>query len=303
LPLLRVHADSLGRVAEADVRLFHFYMHERLRAAGLAGRDLITATRTASAQLRPMIEPLLLYAHRKGLARALREDMLLHLMEGAGVPPIADAPAQLRLAIVFTDLSSYTPMTETMGDVVAAHVVERFSELAREAANRQEGRVVERIGDAFMMVFPEPRSAVRCALEIDERCAAQLQFPTARSGIHWGEALYREGGYVRSTIAAEATRHQTLVTASVQQETRGLEGVDFVPLGKRRLKGLADELELFAACRRSAEARANAVDPVCGMEMIPAAVAARLSLEGTDHMFCSEQCLRLFVAAPEKYRP
>ena len=307
LQLLRVHADSLGRVAEADVRLFHFYVHDRLRAAGLAGLDLINATRTASAQLRPMIEPLMLYAHRKGMAKALREDVLMHLAEAAGAPPAAVAPAQLQLAIVFTDLSSFTLMTQTMGDVVAAHVVERFSELVREAANRCEGRVVERIGDAFMMVFSEPQSAVRCALEIEKRSAAQPQFPAVRSGVHWGELLYREGGYVGSNvniaarIAAEAARHQTLVSAAVQQRAAGLKGVDFVPLGKRRLKGLADDLELFEARGAHAEAAPKAVDPVCGMEMSPAAVAARLTLEGNDRAFCSEQCLRLFVAARRKY--
>src|SRR5262245_8783033 len=51
LELLRVHIDSLGRVAEADVRLFHFYIHERLRAAGVLGPDLVDAVRAASMQL------------------------------------------------------------------------------------------------------------------------------------------------------------------------------------------------------------------------------------------------------------
>lgn len=35
--------------------------------------------------------------------------------------------------------------------------------------------------------------------------------------------------------------------------------------------------------------------------MNPETVAARLSLEGQDRAFCSEQCLRVFVATPEKY--
>ena len=307
LELLRVHFDSLSRVAEADVRLFHFYIHERLRAAGVAGPDLVDATRAASAQLRPMIEPLLVYAHRKGMAKAQREDMLMHLAEAAGAPPAGPTPAQLRLAIAFTDLSSFTPMTQSMGDAAAAQVIERFSALVREAATRWEGRVVERIGDAFMTVFSESRSAVGCALDIERLSAAQPQFLAVRSGVHWGEVLYREGGYVGSNVniaarlATEAVRHQTLVSAAVQQEAKGLEGVDFIPLGKRRLKGLADELELFEAHRSRAEAAAKAIDPVCGMEMNPEAVAARLSLEGQDRAFCSEQCLRVFVATPEKY--
>jgi len=307
LELLRVHFDSLGRVAEADVRLFHFYIHERLRAAGVSGPELVDATRAASAQLRPMIEPLMIFAHRKGMAKALREDMLMHLAEAGGAPATGPTPAQLRLAIVFTDLSSFTPMTQSMGDAAAARVIERFSELVREAAARWEGRVVERIGDAFMMVFPESQAAVGCALDIEMRSVGQPQFPAVRSGVHWGKVLYREGGYVGSNVniaarlATEALRHQTLVSAAVQLEARGLEDVDFVPLGKRRLKGLVDELELFEARPRRAEATAKAVDPVCGMDLDPAAVAARLSLEGRDRAFCSDQCLRMFVATPDKY--
>jgi class 3 adenylate cyclase len=307
LELVRVHIDSLGRVAEADVRLFHFYIHERLRAAGVSGPELVDATSAASAQLRPMIEPLMIYAHRKGMAKALREDMLMHLAEAAGAPAAGPTPAQLRLAVVFTDLSSFTPMTQSMGDAAAAQVIERFSGLVREAAARWEGRVVERIGDAFMTVFSESQAAVGCALDIEMRSAAQPQFPAVRSGVHWGEVLYREGGYVGSNvniaarIATEAIRHQTLVTAAVQQEALDLEGVDFVPLGKRRLKGLADELELFEVRRRRAEATAKAIDPVCAMEMNPEGVAARLSLDGRDRAFCSEHCLRMFVATPEKY--
>jgi YHS domain-containing protein len=58
---------------------------------------------------------------------------------------------------------------------------------------------------------------------------------------------------------------------------------------------------LFEARPRRAEATAKAIDPVCGMEVSSDAVAARLSLEGQDRAFCSEQCLRIFVATPEKY--
>lgn len=146
-------------------------------------------------------------------------------------------------------------MTQIMGDAAAAQVIERFAELVRESAARWEGRVVERIGDAFMTVFSEPRSAVGCALDIEMLSGAQPQFPAVRSGVHWGEVLYREGGYLGSNVniaarlSTEATRHQTLVSAAVQQEAKGVEGVDFIPLGKRRLKGLADELELFEARR------------------------------------------------------
>jgi YHS domain-containing protein len=37
------------------------------------------------------------------------------------------------------------------------------------------------------------------------------------------------------------------------------------------------------------------------MEMLPDEVSARLTIEGEDRSFCSEACLRQFVAAPERY--
>jgi Cu+-exporting ATPase len=80
-----------------------------------------------------------------------------------------------------------------------------------------------------------------------------------------------------------------------------LADVEFVRLGKRRLKGLADDLELFEARPSGAEEREKAVDPVCGMELGPGEAAATLTLEGEERAFCSDDCLRRFVASPEKY--
>src|SRR6266542_2707112 len=107
------------------------------------------------------------------MMRAVREDMMLHLEGGLPRPAHTERPAQLRLAIVFLDISSYTPITEVMGDAVAAKIVERFSELVHETAARSDGRIVDRIGDAFLLVFPDPRAAIRCALEIERRAAAE----------------------------------------------------------------------------------------------------------------------------------
>jgi len=77
-------------------------------------------------------------------------------------------------------------------------------------------------------------------------------------------------------------------------------------VAKRRLKGLASELGLFEARPSNPADEEKAIDPVCGMELRPAEVAARLSLEGPstgsgERAFCSDECLRQFVASPEKY--
>ncbi len=305
--MARVYADALNRITEAEQRIFRFYVLDRLEAAGGSRAELTKASAAVADRLNPLLEPVLLYFHRKGLAKALREDLVMHLAEQAGLVEKGEAPGQLQAAIAFVDLSSFTPLAEAMGDVKAAEVLERFSALVREATGRWDGRVVKQIGDAFLLVYPEPRSAVACALEIEARTAVEPQFPAARSGVHWGSVLYREGDYVGSNVniasrvAAEAGRHQVVVTAAVRKEAKGLAEVEFVRLGKRRLKGLANELVLFEARPVGAEEREKAIDPVCGMELGPGEAAATLTLEGEERAFCSDECLRRFVAAPEKY--
>ncbi|MGH6875171.1 MAG: hypothetical protein ACREDW_09150, partial [Aestuariivirgaceae bacterium] len=160
LQLMRVYADALGRVAEAEVRLFHFYVHEGLRASGLSGPELLDSRRAVREHLLPIVGPMIRYFHRRGMTKAVREDMVLHVAGDLARPAQTGARAQLRLAILFLDISSYTPLTEVMGDAVAARIVGRFSVLVREAAARFDGRVVDRIGDAFLLTFPEPRAAV-----------------------------------------------------------------------------------------------------------------------------------------------
>jgi class 3 adenylate cyclase len=212
------------------------------------------------------------------------------------------------MAIMFVDLAGFTSLADAMGDETAVQVLERFSQMVRDAARRYEGYVVKQIGDAFLLVFAEASPAVACALEIERRSVTETHFPAVRSGIHCGHVLYREGDYlgtsvnVAARVAAEASRHQVIVTAVVRQEAAGLAEVEFAPLGPRRLRGLAEELELFSAtARRAPMAAERQVDPVCGMELRAGEVAARLSLEGRERAFCSQGCLQRFVAAPQQY--
>jgi adenylate cyclase len=303
----RVYSDALGRVAETEARLFHFYIYQGLRAKGLSGPALREASHAAGDLVTSLMEPVILYFHRKAWERAISEVAVIQVAEEGGLLKEGDVPGRVEAAIVFVDLCSFTPMASARGDIAAAQILTRFSGLVRQAAARWEGRVVKQIGDAFMLIFLDPRSAVACALEIEGRTAGEPQFPAVRSGVHCGPVLYREGDYVGSNVnlasrlAVEAQRHQVLVTAEVSRESRGLSEVEFVPLGKRQLKGIGDELELFEARPRAAETTEKAVDPVCGMELSPAEVAARLALEGKERAFCSEECLRRFVAAPERY--
>ena len=308
LQLLRVFSDSLGRAAEATHRTTHIYMYERMRASGMSDSEANAKMGAIDGALNPLLEPSILYFLRRGLARATWDDALRHLAEGFGVQQAGEAPGQFDAAIVFVDLSSFSPLTEAMGDVKAAEVLQRFSSLVRRAADVHHGRVIKQIGDAFMLVFSDARSAIACSLEIESRTEDEPQFPAVKSGIHWGAVLYREGDYVGTTVNLAsrltdvAARHAVVVTSAVRQAAAGLPGVEFVRLGKRGLKGIAAEEVLFEARIEGPQGVDRAIDPVCGMELGPGEVAATLALEGEARAFCSDDCLRKYVSAPERYQ-
>jgi len=304
LQLVKVLSDSLGRVADAGTRLFHLYVHEALRGGGLSGPALVEATDAIAAPLLELVEPAILYFHRRAWAIAQREDLMLHLAEEVTAP--RSAPGELTRAILFVDLSSFTPLTEMCGDVVAAQVVDRFSDIVREAAADTLGQVVKQIGDAFMLVFPTPGPAVACGLAIERAAAVEPRFPAVRVGVHAGPVLYREGDYlgvnvnIAARVAAAANRHQLLVTDSVRAQADGLDGVEFVSAGGHRLKGISEDIALFEA-RIHGEHVTRPVDPVCGMELDEATAEVRLTWRGEDLLFCAAGCLQRFASAPERF--
>jgi class 3 adenylate cyclase/YHS domain-containing protein len=301
--ILRVFAGGTERIADGVNRLFHLYVHERLRAAGAGGTELMEQTTAISEPTIPLLEPTVLYFHRKGWERAFAEDMMLHLAEEATAP--SEVPGELVRAFLFVDLSSFTPMTEAMGDTAAAEVVERFSQLVRGGAARCSGQVFKQIGDEFMLVFPDGRCAAMCGLRIQDAAADERRFPALRMGAHVGSVLYREGDYVGTAVniaarvAAAATRHQFIATDAVRRELGDLD-VDVKALGPRHLKGLSEQIELFELGRHRGTA-SLVVDPVCRMELDEESAQARLDWQGQPRLFCSEGCLRRFLDDPIRY--
>lgn len=213
--MLHVYSDALERVAEAEARLFHFYVHGRLKSGGLSGSELVDTTRAAQERLTPLAEPAILYVRRKGVARAAREDAVLHLAEDAGLLAGAEFPGKVSAAIAFIDLSSFTPLAEARGDVTATQVLARFSMLVREEVKRWDGRVVKQIGEAFgaplgwardrsltfrAAVAVRPRS--RRGVEISRRIHVSLerQPPAAPNSQTSGTVLYYSCSHRRYAI-------------------------------------------------------------------------------------------------------
>lgn len=304
--MLRVYADALNRVGEAEARLFHFYVHEPLRATGIEPAALAEATVAATDQLLSIVEPTVLFFHRRGLTRAARDDLVLHLAEDAGLLPPDDETGRLMAAVSFIDLARFTALTDAMGDGAATEILDRFSQMVRRAVLSCGGRVVKQIGDAFMLVFDDAGSAVSCALDIRDVALAEPQFLGTRQGLHWGPVLYREGDYYGATvnvaarIVAEASADQVLASREVVSAVSGAGGAEFAHAGHRAVKHVAQPVEVYDVRRAGDQTDdERELDPVCGMKVDAAAMA--ITDGGRTIRFCSAACAARYLQDPTAY--
>lgn len=245
LQLVRVYGQAMAQIADAEVRLFHLYVHEPLMRDGMPGLEVAEQMEQLARGLLPIASPMMDQVHRRFLRHFVEQDVIGH-MEAAFDGEIGDL-GRLRVAIAFADLAGYTRLTEEVGEEEAVDAVERFVG-AVELTLPDDARIIKTIGDAVMVV------GVDAAALADWAVGFQRLFtdrPRPRIGLHVGETLYREGDYygrevnLAARVAARAGAGEVLVTRPVVEQT-GPE-LAFEPIGEVRLKGFAESTELFLA--------------------------------------------------------
>jgi adenylate cyclase len=294
----RVLGDSIRRVADTEVRLFHTHVHERLLKEGVPNDEVVRTIRATSEAVLPVLDRVLQILHRAHILRASVEDALVHL---EGDEPAA-VPGAMDTSILFVDIALFTTLAQTHGDSVAIEVVERFDDLVRGIALDHHGNIVKQIGDEFMLAFNNPEDAVRFAVALDEVAAREENFPALRMAINHGPVVFRLGDYfgntvnIASRIASMAASGEILITEAVARAAERA-GVPVESAGVRIARGVAEPLTLWRVVHHGVKGKR---DPVCGM-MVGDGAAGRFTYEGQEYGFCSAECLSKFLQEPRRY--
>ena len=245
LQLVRVYGQALAQMADAEVRLFHLYVHEPLMRDGVPGIEMAEEMEGLARELLPLASPVMDHVHQRFLAHFVEQDVIGH-METDLADESGDL-GRLRVAIAFADLAGYTRLTEEEGEEEAVSAVERFIENV-EHTLPDEARVIKTIGDEVMIVGSDVGALVDWAVGFQQLVAER---PLPRIGIHCGDVIYRDGDYFgrevnqASRVAARAAGGEVLVTRPVV-ESAGPH-LEFERIGEVRLKGFSDVTELFLA--------------------------------------------------------
>jgi adenylate cyclase len=254
LQLARVYGQALAQIADAEVRLFHIYVHEPLMRDGVPGLETAEAMEGLARQLLPRASPFMDHAHGRFLAHFVEQDMIGH-MESALAEDQLDL-GRLRVAIAFADLAGYTRLTEEQGDEQAVSMVERFVETV-EHTLPGDARVIKTLGDEVMVVGSDPGALTGWAVDFQSEVADGA--PAPRIGVHFGETLYRDGDYYgrevnqAARVVARAAGGEVLVTRPVVEATDG--ALEFQRVGEVVLKGFAEPTEIFLALARRGGSR------------------------------------------------
>ncbi len=249
LQLARVYGQATAQIAEAEVRLIHLYVHEPMMREGMPNVEIAEEMEGLARELIPFVVPLLRYTHDRMLGYFVEQDVIGHMESD-----LAESSAEegrVRVAIVFADLAGYARLTVERGDEEALAAVERFVDAVGRTLPA-DARVIKTLGDEVMVVGPDAGGLVRWAVALGA-APARPGDPSPRIGMHYGDALYRDGDYYgreinqAARVVARAGGGEVLVTRPVVDVASGLDGVRFERIGEVGLKGFSEPTELFIA--------------------------------------------------------
>jgi adenylate cyclase len=234
----------MRKIAEAEIRMFHLYVHEPLIRQGVGALEMAEEMEELASELMPLTGPLIDYLHQRYRRYYSEQDVVGHMeAEFAGRGYLG----RVKMTFCFVDLAGFTRFTEEEGDEEALDLIERFVESV-EATLPGEASVVKTIGDEVMIVSPEPVSLTEWAVGF---LGLFQERPQPRVGVHYGDAVYRDGDYfgtqvnLTHRVVARALGGEVMVTREVAEAAADSEYLHFEPIGEVSLKGFPKPIELF----------------------------------------------------------
>jgi adenylate cyclase len=246
LQLVRVYGQALARIADAEVRLFHLYVHEPLIQDGVPNLEMAEEMEGLARELLPLASPIMDHVHQRYLQHFLDQDIVGHMeleVETGGDLDLG----RVRVAIAFADLAGYTRLTEEAGEEEAVDIIERFVEAVQDTLP-DDARVIKTIGDEVMIVGSDASAVLDWAVGFQQ---LQTERPLPRIGIHQGLTLYRDGDYygravnLAARVGARAAGGEVLVTRPLVEAAGS--HLEFEHIGDVKLKGFSESTELFLA--------------------------------------------------------
>jgi adenylate cyclase len=244
LQVARTIGMGTARIAQSNRELF-------LRTLVEPGDDeyeLAQRFEAAAKEMVPLVGPLLAYSLQRHLLEQIRSDVIAASDLAAGELSTAS-----EVAVAFADLVDFTRLGERIPVEELGRVATRLEELASDVASSPV-RLVKLIGDAAMLVSPDPEALAEAALSLVEAAEAEgEEFPLLRAGIAFGPAVGQGGDYYGHPVnlasrITEVARPGSVLAGEEAKEAIG-DRFHYSFAGERPLKGIKGRVRLFRVRR------------------------------------------------------
>ena len=165
-----------------------------------------------------------------------------------GRPPV-DTYQDVLATVLFTDMVGSTEMAASLGDRRWRELLDAHESVTGMEIERHRGRLIDRAGDGLFATFDGPARAVRCAASLRDRLKGIGI--GVRAGVHTGEMSQKQGAvggitvHIGARIMSLAGAGEVFVSRTVKDLVAG-SGLRFVDRGSHRLKGVAEEWQIYA---------------------------------------------------------
>jgi adenylate cyclase len=178
-------------------------------------------------------------------------------------PPCDAGPVGMRTenaAVMLTDMKGFTAATSRQSRAENARMLALQDELVLPVVRAFRGRRVKTMGDAYLVLFASPTSALLCGMAIQDRLwdharrVRQEERIEVRVVLSLGEVrlvgsggvqdVYGEAVNLAARVEAEAEAGEVWFTEAVRLVADPAQ-IDAEDLGARRLKGIDEEVRLF----------------------------------------------------------
>lgn len=239
LELTRVMSQSMGTVAAAFAAIWG----EALLRPGDNERDLGLRLADSLRELGPLAGPTLQHMLTLRLSEEIRQSVVgeAELMSG-------HLPGSQEIVVGFVDIVGFTRLGEEVPPDELGAVVHSFEHLVEDTV-LPPARLVKTIGDAAMVVAPQPEPVLDAVLALVEHAQEDDERLLLRAGVAGGDALPRAGDFYGRPVnlASRLTSFARRGSVVASREVREATAADYAwsTVGRRRFKGVNGDVEVF----------------------------------------------------------
>jgi len=175
------------------------------------------------------------------------------------------------VTVMFTDIKGSTTFFDMRGDLEGVTMLQRHNDMVVPPIEENGGRVLQRLGDGLLAVFPECTPGVKAGIEIQKRLheynsqAPEREQIHVRVGLNSGLAMVEEANVfgdavnTAARVQSLAEPGQILVSESTYKAASKDLGTDiFLPVGPAALKGKLEKVVVLEVIWSPEQARLRA---------------------------------------------